>query len=175
MAYTRSFGEAITELNDLRSALGSFADSLAVKLRRQGLVAGHISVFVRYRDERAERYGKAVYAERTVAPTSDVFALEAAVQDMAAEIHSPQLRYKKAGVILSSLSSADRYQIPLYAESQTLAKSDSLMQAIDQVNEKTSLHLQSAVALLGSQKWRGKQQKLSPYDHASWQTIPAVY
>ena len=175
MAHTRSFGEAITEFGDLRSALGSFADSLASKLRRQSLVAGHVSVFVRYRDERAERYGKAIYAERTVAPTSDVFALEAVVQSMAAEIFTPGLRYKKAGVIVSSLSSADRYQIPLYTESEALAKSDSLMKAIDQVNEKTSLHLQSAVALLGNQQWKGKRQKLSPYDHASWQTIPSVF
>jgi DNA polymerase V len=175
MAYTRSFGEAITELNDLRSALGSFADSLASKLRRQGLVAGHISVFVRYRDERAGRYGKAVYAERTVAPTADVFALETAVQAMASDVYEPQLRYKKAGVILSTLSSADRYQIPLYAEIGALEKSDSLMRAIDEVNEKTSLHLQSAVTLLGSQGWRGKRQRLSPFDHATWQTIPKIY
>jgi DNA polymerase V len=175
MAFTRSFGEAITELDDLRSALGSFADSLAGKLRRQRLVAGHISVFVRYRDERAGRYGKAVYAERTVAPTSDVFALETAVQAMAADVYEPHLRYKKAGVVLSALSSADRYQIPLYAEISALDKSDSLMRAIDAVNEKTALQLQSAVTLLGNQSWRGKRQKLSPYDHASWQTLPKVF
>ncbi len=175
MAFTRSFGEAITELDDLRSALGSFADSLAGKLRHQSLLAGHVSVFVRYRDEEAGRYGKAVYAERTVAPTSDVFALETAVQAMAADIFEPHLRYKKAGVILSALSSADRYQIPLYAEISALDKSDSLMRAIDAVNEKTALRLQSAVTLLGSQGWRGKRQKLSPYDHASWQTIPKVF
>lgn len=175
MMFTRSFGEAITELADIRSSLGSFADSLAAKLRRQGLVAGHISVFLRYREQGGERIGKTVSAERRIAPTSDVFALETVVQELAAALFEPSMRYKKAGITLGMLSSADRYQIPLYAEILDLEKSDALMRAIDSVSEKTAKHVQPAVAFLGTQKWRGKRQKLSPYDHASWQTIPKVF
>lgn len=175
MMFTRSFGEAITDLNDIRSALGSFADSLAIKLRRQELVAGHISVFVRYRDERVGAYGRAVYAERRIAPTADTFALEMAVHTMLDELYEPHKRYKKAGIVLSALSSADRYQMTLGVNSNEVEKSASLMSAIDAVSNKTSIHMQPAVTYLGNQQWRGKRQNLSPYDHATWQTIPTVY
>lgn len=175
MAFTRSFGQAITSLDDARSALGSFTDSIGAKLRRQGLVAGHVSVFMRYRDEGAERYGRAVSAERTVAPTADTFALELVVQALVGEVFVAGKRYKKAGVIVSQLSPDDQYQISLTADTDVLEKRDSLMRAIDMVAEKTTVSVHPAVTYLGDQKWRGKRQKLSPYDHASWHTIPVVY
>lgn len=175
MAFTRSFGQAITTLDDARSAVGSFTDTIGAKLRRQGLVAGHISVFMRYRDEGAERYGRAVSAERTVAPTADTFALEMIVQSLVAELFVDGKRYKKAGVIVSRLSPDDQYQISLDADTANLERRDSLLRAIDAVADKTSIAVRPAVTYLGDQSWRGKRQKLSPYDHASWHTLPAVY
>ena len=174
MMHTRSFGEAITAKSDIRSALGTFSDSLAAKLRRQGLVAGHISVFMRYRDQGPEKHAKTLYAERRIAPTADTFALETTVDSMINELFEPDRRYKKAGVMVGMLSSADCYQIALYDEVENLKKSEALMQAIDSVSEKTSVQIHSAATYLGTQNWRGKRQKLSPYDHASWKTIPTV-
>lgn len=175
MVYTRAFGQAITELADIRSALGDFADSIAAKLRRQGLVAGHISVFLLSREHGFEKPSKAVRAERTIAPTADTFALEVAVQEMVSSLYEPKCPYKKAGVVLGRLSPAEQYQISLYTAAGDLEKSDSLMRAIDKVSEKTTTQVRPAVTYLGNHSWRGKRQKLSPYDHASWQSIPAVY
>lgn len=175
MSFTRSFGEAITELADVRSAVGSFADSLGAKLRRQELVTGRISVFLRYSEYLGEKQSKTVYEERRLAPTADTFALETIVQSMVNNLFVPGKRYKKAGIILSSLSSAECYQVPFYADNFNLDKRVSLMRAIDAVSDKTALRMQPAVAYLGNQSWRGKRQKLSPYDHASWQTIPKVF
>lgn len=175
MTFTRSFGAAITDKADIRSAVGSFTDSIATKLRHQGLVTGRISVFLRYREQGAEKHGKAAYAERIIAPTADVFALETAAQELVRALYVPGVTYKKAGVLVDHLSSADRYQMVLGVDANEITRNDSLMKAIDVVSEKNHAHIRPAVTYMGSQSWRGKRQRLSPYDHATWQTIPNVY
>jgi DNA polymerase V len=174
MTHTRSFGAAITDKQDLRAALGSFVDTLGSKLRRQGLVAAHISVFVRYREHGTEQKMGSLYSDRTVAPTADTFALESAVQAMIDELYVPGLHYKKAGVLVSDLRSAEQYQLSFDTAIEDYEKSDALMHAIDVVSNEYSIALRPAVTLLGSQIWRGKRSSVSPYDHSSWQTIPKV-
>jgi DNA polymerase V len=174
MTHTRSFGSAVTDRQDVRAALGSFVDALGAKLRRQGLVAAHISVFMRYREYGTEQKMGALHSERTIPPTADIFALESAVESMIDELFVPGLHYKKAGVLVSGLRSADQYQLSFDNTTFDHEKSDALMRSIDTISSDYSTALRPAVTLLGSQAWRGKRSSVSPYDHASWQTIPKV-
>jgi DNA polymerase V len=174
MTHSRSFGAAITDKNDIRSALSSFSGSLAAKLRKQGLVAGHISVFLRYAEQGSGSRAVAQYSERTVAPTADTFALETHVQAMVQDLYVQGRRYKKAGIVLSKLQPNDMYQIAFGETEERITHSQALMQAVDDIASKYEVTLQPAAAHLGDKRWQGKRQLLSPYDHASWQTIPKV-
>ena len=59
--YPFAFGQAITSLDDARSAIrAAYGRVLVLNYRRQGPVAGQCEAFfMRYRDEGVERYGRA--------------------------------------------------------------------------------------------------------------------
>jgi DNA polymerase V len=174
MMHTRSFGRTVSSLGDVRSVCAQFMTELVQKLWRYELVAGHVSVFLVYKERSSDN--KYITASRSlkIAPTNDLFTLEAYIDVLVKELFSAGNIYKKAGIILSSLSSEHRYQLNFNQSEEVLNKSDNTSKAIKQINRKESLRVVVATELLGSGLWKGKREKMSPYNHNTWDSIPVV-
>lgn len=175
ITHTRSFGTPITDIYELRSALSVFMYDVASKLRRLGLVTGHVSVFMRSREQGGEARGKTVYAQRVVAPTQDTFALETVIFELIQEIFEQGSRYVQAGVLTDQLSESDRFQLSLEQTDMSVERSTALMRAIDDIYEKRDITIMPATALLGDGLWRGKSQHRSPYNNSDWASLPIVF
>ncbi|GBQ69528.1 nucleotidyltransferase [Ameyamaea chiangmaiensis NBRC 103196] len=130
----------------------------AEKLRREGLEAAHVSVFVQTNPHNGDTW----YANQravTIEATADTRVLVRTAARLLDHVWRDGLRYFKGGVILSDLSPAGE-QGTLLA-SQPAAQSDELMAALDAINARHGLN---TVRLAGGgvrQTWTPRQGMLS--------------
>jgi len=132
---SRSFGNSVESLDDLRAAVAYYVSRAAEKLRRESLAAGMINVFIetdRFRPE--PQYSNSVTLE--VAPKTDSTPelREMAFKGLVA-IFRAGYRYKKAGVLLSDLVPADTLTLPLWDREQS-ERMKRMMTAVDELNGK---------------------------------------
>lgn len=104
IAHTRSFGSVVCDLPPLIEAVTEFATKAAVKLRRQGSLAGHVHVFVATSPFRkSPQYSRSITVQ-IPQPTCDTLAIaQAAIAGMRA-IYAPGYEFARAGVIIQDLS-----------------------------------------------------------------------
>ncbi|MGH7020640.1 MAG: Y-family DNA polymerase, partial [Brevundimonas sp.] len=134
IAVTRSFGQPITTLEVMLEATTTYASRAGEKLRRHGVVASHVRVFM-HTNRFSEGPGRSVAGlGMTREPTSDTLELVRAATEATIRLWEPGYRYAKAGVLLDDLvpvSSAPRSLL-----AQTDPRRDALMTALDQVNKR---------------------------------------
>ena len=134
-AYTRSFSNRITDLDDLIGELSFFTSHLAAKLREEGLLAGQLKVFLQtsrflpkdkqYSGTRGLRF----------CPTSDSFILvEAAISNLKA-IFRPGYGYARLGVVLADIQTESHFQPDLFSSTSSPNNQD-LMATLDAINQK---------------------------------------
>lgn len=176
IAFTRSFGGAVTELEDLVAAVTRFASGAAVKLRAQGSKAGQLQVFAH---TSAFRPGPKYSRSLTIPlrrPTADsVVLVNAAVKGIEA-IYRPGFNFAKAGVMLLDLQDGGLEQGELDLETEAPERGQ-LMGTLDKLNDRFgrgSVILASA-GLKGPQRdFEMKQNLLTPQYTTSWQDIPVA-
>lgn len=134
---SRSFGQMVSDLPNLRESVATFAASCANKLRGQRSVAGSVSVFIysnRFRDDLAQ------YADCRTTPllvkTSDTIEITQTALQLLDEAYRPGIWYKKAGVILSDISSDAAVSQDLFDRVDNRNERTQLMKAIDNINHR---------------------------------------
>lgn len=180
IASTRSFGQAITELNPLIEAVSEFASRAAEKLRQQKSHANQVLVFVRTSPFRpGPSYSQSIVVPLR-RPTADTGLLvQAAVAGMKA-IYRPGFKMAKAGVMLLELQPEGRVQGELALEeagTDPSEKSSQLMTALDQVNRKFgkgTLKVASAGLEGDRREWVMKQERRTPRYTTDWGDVPVV-
>jgi DNA polymerase V len=102
---SRSFGQTLTALRPIRDALVAFVGRAGEKLRRQGLLAGQVLVFVTTNRFSASRpfYAKSATV-RLPYPTDFTPDLVEAATQLLGRLYRPGFQYQKCGVILLDLS-----------------------------------------------------------------------
>ncbi len=131
---SRSFGQLITELAPLEEAVTAYATRAAEKLRRQGLVAGSVGVFVQTNPFRADLPQHQGCRHFPLEPTADTRLLAQAALRLLRAIYRPGFAYQKAGVILTELVPEELRQPTLFEDGAARVKSQELMAAMDQIN-----------------------------------------
>lgn len=160
---SRSFGNMISELADLKSSVASFAASCANKLRAQSCVCKTITVFVssnRFRED-LQQYGNAATSTLLTA-SSDTQTITSAALRCLEQIYVPGIMYKKSGVILSDISQDSPLQLDLFLTSPKLKERNNLMHTLDNINHRygvKTLHL--AVEGTERQAWKVKREHRS--------------
>jgi DNA polymerase V len=124
---SRSFGEPITSLEELSQAVASHASKLGEKLRKQGGLTGNISVFIqnnRFVSGGIDRSGRATESyyfgiknTSLPEPTNYTPDLVKASLELLAKIYKPGLKYKKCGVMATTImtSEQDQSEMDLFA------------------------------------------------------------
>jgi DNA polymerase V len=136
IATTRMFGSAVTELQDIKEAVATFASRAAEKLRRQHSAACGISTFL-VSQEKIDgprfKHGPTVSSYCILSePTSVTSALIKPAVQMAEALFMEGKKYKKAGVILSGIVPDDAVQGSLFEQEKRIGR--FLMEHIDNIN-----------------------------------------
>lgn len=170
---SRSFGQMVSTIDELRESVSSYMTSAAEKLRGQGSVCNLVQVFVetnRFREDH-DQYNGSVTVPLTEA-TADTRRLTAAALYGLRRIFRPGYLYKKAGVILMEIHPEQVRQQLLFREEDP--RSAKLMQAMDAVNGeygRNTLFLGSS----GIQKrWSAKFESRTPRYTTNWDELPVV-
>ncbi|HBR1702046.1 Y-family DNA polymerase [Klebsiella pneumoniae] len=160
---SRSFGERVTEYEQMRQAICSYASRAAEKLRGEHQYCRFISAFVKTSPfaQNEAYYGNSA-SVKLLTPTQDTRDIIAAATRCLDAIWKEGCRYQKAGVMLGDFYSQGVAQLNLFDDNAPRKNSEKLMEVLDQLNAKNgsgSLYF----AGQGIQTaWQMKREMLSP-------------
>ena len=157
---SRSFGNIVTDYNELQASVASFAASCANKLRGQHSLASSVTVFVssnRFREDLTQ------YANGETRilpmPTSDTIEITHAALAVLKGIYREGIGYKKTGVILGNITNASYIQQNLFDEVKNRPERMHLMKQIDALNHRLGLRkIHLAVEGEEKQAWHSKSE-----------------
>ena len=176
---SRSFGQLVESLEELEEALANHVARASEKIRRHGLLATRLEVFLqtnRFRKEDPQYCpGIAVTLDR---PTNATAELMTASRGLLHRIYRTGYRYKKTGVMLSNLVSEQEYQPELFdCPDQGSIRVDRI---VDEINRrlgdpKSPVITRAAQGNVCSGKgWRMKAERHSPNYTTNWRELPVV-
>ena len=160
---SRSFGKMISDAEQLRASVATFAASCCNTLRAQESAAGSVSVFAcsnRFRED-LQQYSN-IATMRLDSPSSDTLEITEAAIRLADRIYRPGIQFKKSGVILSDITPGLTHHI-LFDPISKRDERAELSTAIDRMNRKYGLKAVSlAVAGYGNADWKNRKDRLTP-------------
>ncbi|MDX1922426.1 MAG: Y-family DNA polymerase [Alphaproteobacteria bacterium] len=161
LAVTRSFGRSVETWDEMQQALASYATRAAEKLRRHGLVATAMQVFLQ-----TNRFSKVdpQYVNQSsfgIEPTADTFALIASATRAGARIWRQGYRYAKAGVILLDLVPQQQLSAQLVPSIDPV-RSAKVMRAMDTINMRFGRNTVRPAALAAPPRWSMRRSNVSP-------------
>jgi DNA polymerase V len=173
IATTRSFKKDITDINELRERISTYAVLCAEKLRAQKSDCNLLTVFIltnRF-DKSKPQYYKSITITLPYASSSSITLSKYATQALLA-IYKKGYHFKKGGVIINGLTSQNSKQVNLFANENP--KHRNLMKAIDTINN----NLGVSKIKLGSQDlgrtWKMRQERLSKRYTTNWNELLEV-
>lgn len=160
---SRSFGEEISDFPVLLESVAYFTASCARKLRGQKSVAGIITVFLytnRFKKE-VPQYYPSITVHLPV-PSANPGELIKYARMSLKQIYRPGYKYKKAGVIVSDITSASNVQCSLF-DATDRHKQAKILSVIDTVNRKYGTDTLRSCAQPPNcfRKWSLKSQYIS--------------
>ena len=172
---SRSFGERITQKNELKEALAKYVARAAEKLRQEACLAQVLQVFIRTGVFNPnERHYSNSASVKLSAPCDDTRAFLAAMEPLFESIYRPGFRYAKAGVMLTDFYQPNTYQTDLFYPEEDRERSKNLMGVLDKINRQGRGHLFFAAQGVTPQ-WSMKREFLSPAYTTNWNSLPKVY
>jgi DNA polymerase V len=176
IAFTRSFGGAVTELEDLVAAVTRFASGAAVKLRAQGSKAGQLQVFAHTSAFRpGPKYSRSLLLPLRRPTDDSVVLVNAAVRGIEA-IYRPGFNFAKAGVMLLDLQDGGIEQRELDLEPEPQSRGH-LMGTLDKLNDRYgrgTVTLASAGVKGPQRDFEMKQNLLTPQYTTCWEDLPVA-
>lgn len=141
MCCSRSFAECITEPGRLAEALALFATNLGRRLRAHGLAATGLTAFMQTNSFRQDmpQYSGSAYIPFDE-PCNDNISLADAANRAMAKVFRRGFAYKRAGLLIPEVCSADAIQRSLFADDASRLRRARLMNAIDAINASSLTH-----------------------------------
>ena len=168
---SRSFGQPVTTIDEMREAITTYASRSAEKMRRQELATANLIVFVETNPfKKQDKQYRASQRIQLPIATSDTGKITAAAQRALTAIWKNGYRYKKGGVMLLDLTPAQYVQGSLFDEPDN-ETSKSRMKVLDLINRKYG----RGTVIIGSnglkQKWAMRRGHMSQRYTTSWQEL----
>ncbi|NYA45714.1 translesion error-prone DNA polymerase V subunit UmuC [Serratia fonticola] len=159
---SRSFGDRITDYEQMHQAICMYASRAAEKLREERQYCRHVSAWIKTSPFALNEvyYGNTASIKLST-PTQDTRDIIAASMRCLDAIWQPGHRYQKGGVMLQDFFSQGVAQLGLFDEYQPRHNSEPLMKVIDQINKSGRAKLWFA-GQGAQQAWSMKRELLSP-------------
>jgi len=178
IATTRMFGNAVTDLSDIKEAIATYTARAAEKLRRQECAAGMINVFVVTNEKEKETgthfsHGP-TYSTHAIlpSPTSITNELIKPAVALAERLYQQGKKYKKAGVMLSSIVPDDSIQGNLFEKGKTMGR--FLMEQIDNINFSMRNDVVKFASSGTKRDWKMRKDFQSPRYTTRWEELYQV-
>lgn len=172
---SRSFGSRITDYEEMREAICSYAARAAEKLRNEHQHCRFISAFVKTSPFTINEpyYGNSA-SVTLLTPTQDSRDIIGAATRCLDVVWKNGHRYQKAGVMLGDFYSQGVAQLNLFDENPPRKNSQKLMNILDYLNAKNG-HGTLYFAGQGiQQQWQMKREMLSPRYTTRYADLPIV-
>ncbi len=160
---SRSFGGRITDYEEMRQAICSYAARASEKLRGEHQYCRFISAFVKTSPFAPNEpyYGNSA-SVKLLTPTQDTRDIIAASMRCLDRVWKDGHRYQKAGVMLGDFFSHGVAQLNLFDDSAPRSNSEPLMALLDQLNAKDGRGTLYFAGQGIQQQWQMKREMLSP-------------
>lgn len=147
---SRTFPAMVAQCEELASHVSAYAASCASRLRRQHSVCTIVTVFIEANRHRPDLpYHSAVDSATFQTPTNTTPEIVSLAVGVLRRIYRKGFFYKRAGVIVSALSSDEAVQPDLFSfDPNRAAKYRCISEAIDGINRR---HGQNSIFLAGRQ------------------------
>ena len=171
---SRSFRYPVSELSGLQEAISCYVAIGARKLRNQGLAASNIHVFLSTsRFARDKPYfSDSRLMVLPMATSSTAALLKTAMQGLK-KLYKPGYAFKKAGIMLTGLSSGTIRQQNLFYSTDD-SRDTALMTALDRINDKWGNDTLRYGSSGLHRDWNTKQSRKSPAYTTRWTELPVV-
>jgi DNA polymerase V len=152
---SRSFGVLVESLGELREAVAVYMTKAAERLRRSGLAAGVVTVFINTSRFSADpQYSNSATYELAYSTDSTDELLSWALKGLG-QIYRPGYRYKKAGVMLNRLAPVVQLSMRLFGD-VGFERSRRVMKAVDEINARHGRNTIRFGALPAGGRWETK-------------------
>ncbi|GHC31405.1 Y-family DNA polymerase [Aidingimonas halophila] len=170
---SRSFGRSLTDPRDLAAALRHHCQQAGEKLRRDGMQAGAVGVFLRTNPFQTTPQHRSSLWAALPCPSADTRHINQQAQQLLAHVWREGHAYQKVGIMLTDLSSRHFQQRPLFAR-QDSPQQERLMNVWDGIRQRfghdaLTLGIQAADA-----RWRMQSRRRSPRYTTRWDELPRV-
>ena len=137
---SRTFPYMISDKDALAKEIRTFVNDCCSKLRNQHSVCGSVTLFLNTNRHRSDlpQYSNSAIAKLPV-PSSDTSAIMKAALSLLDTIFRLNYQYKRAGVVLTNIHSADGLQLDIFSEKDD-ARRRRLMQVADEINHRFGSH-----------------------------------
>lgn len=176
---SRSFGSAVESVEELEEALANHVARAGEKIRRFGLLATRMEVFLRTnrfrKDERQYSPEIGITLERPMHSTAELMT---AARSLLHRIYRPGYRYKKTGVYLANLVSEDEYQPGLFDRPWNAGI--DVDRIVDEINRRLGDPKNPVItrASQGTDRsgkgWKMRSERHSPHYTTDWRELPVV-
>lgn len=159
---SRAFGQIITDLEELKEPVSTYAAICAEKLRKQKSCALSLMVFIHTNNFREDlpQYFQNSVVKFPVATNSTMELVKYALTALK-HIYKKGYQFKKAGVIITDIIPDSAIQTNLF-DLVDREKHSRLMTVVDQLNDGFKKNNLRLAIQEGNRKWRLKQEMLSP-------------
>jgi len=174
----KSFGRPIEHLEELEQAVATYTARAAEKLRKQGSVTSHISVFLHTNSFRPDQPQYANSATRTMLfPTAFTPTLIGHALSLLRGIYQQGYIYKKAGVLFTRIRPEERIQGDLFGEFSLMQyeKQARLSRSIDLINKTCGTDTLFFGAQGLTRGWQMRQERKSPHYTTRWPDLLEAY
>jgi len=168
---SRSFGQAVHDVNVLKDAMTTFVANACTKLRAQNSHASVIQVFLqtnRFRRDQPQYMPS--LSVPLPQPTNDSLVVNRWADYLVGRMFKPDYAYKKAGIMLSEITPITYLQSDWLEPVQS--PSANLMTAVDALNKRFGRGFVKISTQGAFSQWQMRQERKSPNYTTDWTALP---
>ena len=159
---SRSFGNPTSDYNTIKEAISTFAVRCCEKLRKQKTSTSELRIFIYtnpFNPRHKQYYGtKKIQLER--ATNDNQIIIQEVIKGLQ-KIYKKGYVYKKAGVIVGSITQENQVQLNLFDQIKNREKYTKISKVIDRINNSMGRDKLRIATQGFDRKWKMKQEQLS--------------
>jgi len=172
---SRSFGQRIYHIDDLKEAMSLYVQDAVARLRGENMLSGYMIGFVQSNpfDTHRPYYSKSA-ALTLPEPTDNVLTLCKIAIKMIDDLYQKDVGFKKCGVILTCLEPKSSHIYDLFTDMKQITADNNLMDSLEEIHHKFGkTKLAMGASMLPNRSWNMSRDQLSQ-NYFQWDQLLCV-
>ena len=168
---SRSFGEMVSTLEELKQAIAFFTTRGAEKLRAEGSSAESVSVYISMKKPGAPRGEGMQSSVKLPMATSFTPMLIHYAHQALEKMYRPNRQYIKAGITFNEIVPEGSEQLSFDIDEAKIKRSTKLMDTLDGINHRWGARAIQSAAVGTEQRWKSKHMMMSGAYSTRWDEL----